>query len=101
MDLKRGDTFQVIGVYADANELPIDITNVQIRSQVRDKYLKLLADCVIVKTDAINCISSLTVLDTTAWPIGEVLTDVQYTLPDGRVSSTATIKINVVVDVTI
>ena len=101
MDLKRGDTFQVIGVYADANELPIDITNVQIRSQVRDKYLKLLADCVIVKTDAINGIYSVTVLDTTAWPIGEVLTDVQYTLPDGRVSSTATIKINVVVDVTI
>jgi hypothetical protein len=97
---RRGSTYEVQCQYTDAAGVPIDITNVQVKSQIRTSTGTLVADCVVTFTDIPAGKFMLRVLNTDAWPIANLVQDIQYTLTDGRTINTSPITINVVASVT-
>ena len=96
---KRGDTFVKSNVVEDANG-PVDITTWTIASSLRDADDTKVADCVVVVTNASAGAYTLTVADTTLWPIGALFWDIQYTDGDDVIFSTETIQVNVLLDQT-
>lgn len=101
---KRGNTFEVQATYADdATGESIDLTGYTIASQVRSPGGDLVSTMAVTIPDqtipANRGKFSMRVSDTTAWPIGELLWDVQYSF-DETVISTETITIQVAQDIT-
>jgi len=95
---KRGDTFLFNAVLTDAG-VPVDITNIDIRCQIRDKDT-LVATAVVTKAvPNSDGAFSLRVSDTTAWPIKTLLSDIEYTI-NGQIISTETFEIPVTKDIT-
>lgn len=100
--IKRGDTFSVEAV-VKGDGVALDITDWVIRSQIRTKGLELIETPVITITDATNGVYTIEESAagvTAAWPVGELISDIEYT-HDGSVISTKTFSIFVDPDVTV
>jgi len=117
IDHKRGDSFRVdeLGtlIQDDAGPLTIivndkpmkarvlDMTGWTVASQLRNKQTgELVADLVHAWTDQATGKYSLTALDTKGWPVGMLTWDVQFTAPDGFISSSETRYIRIKADTT-
>ncbi len=86
----RGDTFSIPMTLTDpdSNDSPVNLTGWTISSQVR--YSKRLVSTLNVTiTDAAegNFTISLPKEETVNWPAREILCDIQFDRPEGRVSS--------------
>lgn len=92
---KRGDSFLITADFT--NNEGLTVTTNELRSQVRTRYDKLIAELEITEKTA--NVFDLTCDDTTEWPIGSAYMDLQYTDAD-QIVSTETILIPVVKDVT-
>lgn len=95
LDHKRGDTFIVNCTRTDT-----DITDWTITSQIRDYEDVLIVDCDVTITDAAEGQYTVRVDDTTEWPVGSLLWDIQCIDTANIVKSTDTVKIRVVADIT-
>lgn len=92
---KRGDSFLITADFT-GNE-GVTVTKDQLRSQVRTRYDKLIAELEIA--DKTTNVFDLTCDDTSKWPIGNLYMDLQYT-NDSEIVSTETILIPIEKDVT-
>ncbi|WP_135553244.1 hypothetical protein [Paenibacillus cymbidii] len=92
---KRGDSFLITADFT--NNEGLTVSKDQLRSQVRTRYDKLIAELVITEKSA--NVFDLTCDDTTKWPTGNLYMDLQYT-DDGEIVSTETILVPVEKDVT-
>jgi len=98
VSLKRGDSFVFTNNYlTDDTGSQIDLTGWLIRSHVRDSSNELIDTLDIVVSQFEY---SITKIDTSLWPIGNLFWDIEYTTPDGIVFSSDTIVIKVIQDVT-
>jgi hypothetical protein len=96
-----GSTFELQCQYTNAQNVPVDITNIAIRSQIRDATNNLIANCVITIADFASGRFTMRVNDTSNWPVAKLSQDIQYTLPDGRTIITTPFSIYTVASVTI
>lgn len=98
---KRGDTFVANVVYRNAEtQVAIDVTNITIKSQIRNLKGVLISELSINKTEPLIGKFTLTDTETQDWPFNQVLIwDIQYTANDDKIS-TETIEIYVQLDVT-
>lgn len=95
-EFKRGDTFLVAAVLPESARPAL--AGAAARSQIRRPDGRLVATLdVTLTTDQIGLGFSGSTQD---WPLGQVEIDVQFTLPSGLITSTATTTFNVVKDVT-
>ena len=98
---KRGDSLSYLG------DIPEDYADgffvgwtysAQIRTA---QYYKLIDDLVVSWVNPVTTRSFVvSKIDTTAWPVGPAVMDVQFVRNDGYTKSTATIEINIIHDVT-
>lgn len=92
--LKRGDTLVL-----DAN-LAMDITGWQIRCQVR--FGVFVRELTATVQDSAAGKYRLEYIGSTAdWPVRELLSDIEYTLPNGQIVSTETFAIQIIEDITL
>jgi hypothetical protein len=96
-----GSTFELQCQYTDANDQPISIANIAVKSQIRDSANKLIADCVVTKVDPASGKFTMRVNDTSKWPVAKLSQDIQYTLSDGRIIITTPFSIYAAASVTI
>jgi len=96
IELKRGDTFKRTMRFKDKDGTPIVVDN--IRSQIRNKSMKLIDELVITATGEPGeyILSSA---DTSGYPIEKLQMDIEITVGDVTKSSN-TIKIQVNEDCT-
>ena len=95
-EFKRGDTFRVAAVLPESARPAL--AGADARSQIRRPDGRLVATLdVTLTTDQVGLGFSGSTQD---WPLGQVEIDVQFTLPSGLITSTATTTFNVVKDVT-
>lgn len=97
---KQGDTYIVSCQLTDDDDQPIDITNFDIRSQVRTPSNELIAQLEITKTDSPLGMFEMEEADTQDWPAGCQFQDIEYTDDQGIIVSTQTFKIDVQKDIT-
>lgn len=98
---KRGDAFQLGATAKDAAGVTIDLTLVTIRSQVRTAAAALVAELLVSKANqttdkgefALSCV------DTTAWPPGYLVIDIEQRVGAG-ITSSETMRLPVLEDVT-
>ena len=100
--LKRGDTFYIGCVSKDSTGEPNDLTNIQIRSQVRSAATKkLIADLLIVKLDQTEYPGQFSITSPTdTWPIGTCLLDFELKR-ESTVISSDTVELPIIRDITI
>lgn len=97
---KRGDTFAAKCTYlVDGAPAPLPAI---VRAQLRDRAGTLVQAFTFALIDASAGQYSLgaAAAETTSWPLGVSLCDIEYTDIDGNVSSTETFGVNVVQDIT-
>jgi hypothetical protein len=100
IEFKRGDTFETEGQLL-SNGSPLDITGYQIKSHIRYKN-NLVKNLAVSFTDAalgkykLSAASS----DTASWPISDLDMDIEFTDLSGKVTSTNTIIVRVISDIT-
>ena len=100
-NFKRGDTFAFIATIRDQIGDPITGVSANLRSQVRDKMGFKYADLSVSETETPGSYL-FQVQDTTSWPADtSIYTDIEYTDGQGTITSSETIEIPVVKDVTI
>lgn len=100
--LKRGDTFSLGCVSYSADKIPEDLTDVSIRSQIRSAgSSKYIAELIVAKSDQVEYPGEFSVTwdDTSSWPTGKLLLDIQFT-SGPIVTSTETMELFVVMDIT-
>ena len=95
---KRGDTFQWAVTHPVDDDVPT-LEGWTVFSQVRTQTGKHVATLVESNRDNAARRFVLTAADTTAWPVGALQCDIQYTDPLGVIRSTPTIEIDCVRDV--
>ena len=95
---KRGDTFKIVNCQLlDENNDPRDLTDISIRSQLRNVRDQVIVEFQVVKNQfAYDLIAP----STEEWPIGMAYMDVEYTESNGTVFSTETIEMQIVRDIT-
>lgn len=100
--LKRGDTFYIGCVSKDSTGEPNDLTNIQIRSQVRSAATKkLLVELPIIKLDQAEYPGHFSIsAPTDDWPVGTCLIDFELRR-ESIVISSETIELPVIRDITI
>lgn len=78
--IKRGDTFAPLLTYTDAQGYPIDLTEVEITSQVRDLSGGLVANLTVTKLDQSAYPGKYTLTaETASWPAQRQLQfDIRY-----------------------
>ena len=98
---KRGDSFIANVTYRNADtQVAIDITSIDIKSQIRSASGLLIADLIVTKINSLLGRYELSIDDTQNWPFGQdLIWDIQYTT-DGKKLSTKTMVIHVEVDAT-
>ena len=100
-EIKRGDTFLRTCTARDsANGPPVDLTDWEIASQIRDENDVLVAELEVVPVALSVGSFQLKGESTQDWPAKLLYWDIQYMDPGGRVSSTQTIEVLVRPDVT-
>ena len=100
--LKRGDTFYIGCTSKDSTGEANDLSNIQIRSQIRSAATKkLIMDLPIVKLDQTEYPGQFSIsADTNGWPIGTCLLDFELSL-ESVVISSDTIELQIVRDITV
>lgn len=98
---KRGDVFQIGGTAKDSAAAKIDITLVTIRSQVRTPDGALVAELLVNKSNQTTHKGefALSCTDTTGWPVGYVLIDIEQRV-GGGITSSETMRLPVLEDIT-
>ena len=99
---KRGDTFNLTGACLDSSGVPVDLTDYTLESQVRDMQGELLSAFTCTKTVPVQGTYLISAsADTTGlWPPGGYRFDVQFTALDGTVTSSDTVALKIVEDIT-
>lgn len=98
---KRGDTFLYAAVLRESKTGPvIDILDWTITSKIRDLDGALIADLDVTITDGLLGEFSIRKDDTTAWPIGWAVWDIEYRNYSGVITSTETVRVRILPDVT-
>lgn len=101
LEHKRGDTFLYSATLKETATGPaIDLSGWQIAAMIRDADLNLIDSITVTVTDAAQGEYTLSVDDTTAWPITKARLDIQYTDDAGVIRSTDTIGLKIVQDIT-
>lgn len=100
--LKRGDTFYIGCISKDSTSELNDLTNIQVRSQVRSAATKkLIADLPIVKLDQTEYPGQFSITSPTdTWPIGTCLLDFELKR-ESTVISSDTVELPIIRDITI
>lgn len=100
IEFKRGDTFEQEGQLL-SDGLPLDITGYTIRSHIRYKN-NLVKNLAVSITDAPlgKYKLSATPSDTVLWPISDLNMDIEFTDLLGKVTSTNTIIVRMISDIT-
>lgn len=98
---KRGDSFIANVTYRNADtQVAIDITSIDIKSQIRSATGILITELIVAKTEPLLGKFTLTDDDTQDWPFGQdLIWDIQYSI-DGNKISTKTMQIHVEIDAT-
>ena len=98
LTIKRGDTFAFYANITDEAGAALITDTMYLRSQVRDTKNKLIAELVIAPTD-IGGRYLFTAAETNTWPVSKLLMDIEIN-NDGQISSSQTVEISVLKDVT-
>ena len=98
-NFKRGDTFSFYADLKDGAGNAIANVATKLKSQVRDKTKKLLADLNVTDGGAVGRYLLTAPVSTQNWTLGEISIDVEYN-NNGVITSTQTFTYNVVEDVT-
>lgn len=93
LTITRGDTFRVTGILK-SNGAAVDLSSYGIEATVKDGAT-VVASLEVSVVDAPNGVYSLACVDTSAWPLKDVLASVRYTLPSGDKASTPTFVVSV------
>ena len=98
---KRGDTFELV-VEVTLNDDLVDLTEWEIRSQIRDSSKHLLKELDIEPVNLAEGVFRLTATpaETRLWSPGAYSCDIEFTDDGGFVISTRTFAITVGIDVT-
>jgi len=96
---KRGDTFVLTAQYCQDNGTPASLAGYSIKSQLRDQGDNLVHEFAINVTDEALGKFSFTPVDTSQWPLGALVMDIQYTF-DIVVVSTGKIELEIIKKVT-
>jgi len=101
---KRGDDWSLVGVYKE-NDVGVDITNYTIRSQLRDANMNLVCELTVTKSNQTTTPGGFVLSipagsDTSTWPIGLLVSDIEFLPPGGKKKSTETFQVPVVDEVT-
>jgi len=100
INFKRGDTF-VVQCTLKQTGVPQSLAGWTVKSQVRTQQsLRLVAELSFSVVDDRQGIYQLHCSDTTDWPTGTLVCDIQYTTPNAQVVSTDTFTIEVQPEVT-
>lgn len=86
---RRGDPFEVQCEYLDFNNIPIDISALNITSQVRTQDGTLVTDLTVVKSAEVGQYT-LRCADTSGWPLEILQWNVRY---DGPSTDPVLIKV--------
>ncbi|MCP4597803.1 hypothetical protein [Neptuniibacter sp.] len=99
---KLGDTLEWVLNVVDESDQPIDITNWDIRSQMRDSAGELIQELTVTKTDAEGGVYSITAskAQTATWTPGDHSVDVEYTDENDITFSTETFAVVMKRDIT-
>ena len=102
IEFKRGDTFTLQGQVKDSEGTPIDITGWSIRSHIR-KGSELVIVLTVTFIDVLTGVYQLSATpeDTSLFPVGQLVCDIEYTTAAGQVMSTETFEITCTKDITI
>ncbi len=73
--IKRGETLALQALFVDNDGTPIDLTNATLTAQLRDPVGDLVATLPIVRT-ATDGVATITVPNTSDWPVGMLRTDI-------------------------
>lgn len=98
-NFKRGDTM-LLAVTYKVDGIPADISTIDIASQIRTQNGSLIATMDVDKLVATGQFTLTPVNpDTSAWPLGNLLCDIEFT-QSGNIRSTETFGIVVVEEIT-
>lgn len=99
---KRGDTFGFSAAYTNANGAALSLDGITVTSQVRRADSNdLVANVTVVVTDEEGGTYTLQVLDTSAWPLTNLVWDIKYAYTaSGASVRTETVQIKCVAQVT-
>ena len=92
---KRGDTFAPTAQFCQDGGAAASLVGYTVRSQLRDAGDALVHDFQIEITDAAAGLYRFLPVNTSAWPIGVLRMDIEYT-QGGMVTSTELIEVAVV-----
>lgn len=94
--IKQGDTFGPMATYTNAAGVPIDVTNIQIASQVRDGNGTLIATLVVSKLNQTTYPGQYSLnAATDSWPVNrQLMMDIRY-IENGAVVHTDTLTFRV------
>lgn len=99
---KRGDSFSLSGAIKDAQGVAVDLTGASLRCHLRqpDGVLIQALTCAITDAAAGTYSISATAAEAAVWPLGNAKFDVELTDAQGAVTSTDTVTLKVVEDIT-
>lgn len=97
---KRGNFFSIDCQYTDSKNTPLSLENITIKAQIRNSSDRLVDELIVTPIDLPIGKYRLTSADTSKWQIGVLNFDIQYTLSDGKVTSTDTVSITCLKDET-
>lgn len=102
-DFKRGDSFLLGCIKKDADGVPEDLTNITIRSHVRDINDELAAEAIVTKADQTSFPGEFVVAvapaTTGEWEPGPRFMDIEFSVGE-EVASSQTLRFKVVKDMT-
>ena len=97
---KRGDTYKLDVTFTESDgTTPIDLTGWTIRSHIRH-HKTLIANLDVIYDDRANGEFTLSIDDTTDWPISDLSSDIEYTDGNDDIKSSETYIISVIGDIT-
>ena len=99
---KRGDTFDLYGTCLDSSGVAVDLTSYTIASQLRNLQGELLSAFTCTKPYPAEgkYLIHAGASTTRFWTPGGYRFDVEFTAPDGTVSSSDSIAVKIVEDIT-
>lgn len=99
----RGDTLSLLGTWSE-NGTPTDLTGWTVRSQVRTQTDDLVGELTITLANQLTAPGQFTLAataaQTAAWPVKVLRCDVEFTDPDGVVSSSDVFSLSILADMT-
>ncbi|SFJ00159.1 hypothetical protein [Nitrosomonas sp. Nm34] len=93
INIKKGDTFSVAVIAKDGSGSPVNLTGYTITPKIKDNAGNVIATPSVSVTSAAAGEYTMSVANTSAWPLGVLFGDVTYTDPGSAVESTETFQI--------